>query len=186
VACRAGDLRRRDERGRPQRFGDDVAERRRRRRRTAGVGRRLDVAQVASDVVGGDRVLGTGRARDRSAGGAGAVAALPDLRQRGDRLKAAGRVPRGGARLNGVAAKIEFRVASVDETTASVDLVCANLTADVISSILPQLRDATCGRLVLSGILDVQLDVVRARLHECGMPEPIEIMRDGEWIAIIV
>ena len=90
------------------------------------------------------------------------------------------------ARLNGVASNIEFRVASVDETTASVDLVCANLTADVISSILPQLRDATCGRLVLSGILDVQLDVVRARLHECGMPEPIEIMRDGEWIAIIV
>jgi ribosomal protein L11 methyltransferase len=90
------------------------------------------------------------------------------------------------ARLNGVAAKIEFRVGSIDETTASADLVCANLTADVISSILPQLIGATCGRFVLSGILDVQLEVVRARLHECGVAEPLEIMGDGEWMALIV
>jgi ribosomal protein L11 methyltransferase len=90
------------------------------------------------------------------------------------------------ARLNGVAANIEFRVGSVDETTASADFVCANLTADVISSILPQLIGATCGRLVLSGILDVQLEVVRARLHECGVSEPSEIMSDGEWVALIV
>lgn len=90
------------------------------------------------------------------------------------------------ASLNGVAANIEFRVGSIDETTASADLVCANLTADVISSILPQLIGATCGRLVLSGILDVQLEAVRARLHECGVSEPLEIMRDGEWVALTV
>ncbi|MDQ1638173.1 MAG: ribosomal protein methyltransferase [Pyrinomonadaceae bacterium] len=90
------------------------------------------------------------------------------------------------ARLNGVAANIEFRVGSVDETTASADFVCANLTADVISSILPQLIGATCGRLVLSGILDVQLEVARARLHECGVSEPSEIMSDGEWVALMV
>jgi ribosomal protein L11 methyltransferase len=90
------------------------------------------------------------------------------------------------ASLNGVAANIQFRVGSIDETTASADLVCANLTADVISSILPQLIGATCGRLVLSGILDVQLEAVRARLHECGVSEPLEIMRDGEWVALTV
>jgi ribosomal protein L11 methyltransferase len=90
------------------------------------------------------------------------------------------------ASLNGVAANVEFRVGSVGETTASADFVCANLTADVISSILPQLLGATCGRLVLSGILDVQLAAVRARLHECGVSEPLEIMRAGEWVALIV
>jgi ribosomal protein L11 methyltransferase len=90
------------------------------------------------------------------------------------------------ARLNGVGANIEFRVGSVDETTASADFVCANLTADVISSILPPLIGATCGRLVLSGILDVQLEIVRARLHQCGVSQPLEIMSDGEWIALIV
>jgi ribosomal protein L11 methyltransferase len=90
------------------------------------------------------------------------------------------------ARLNGVAANIEFRVGSIDETTASADFVCANLTADVINPILPQLIGATCGRLVLSGILDVQLEAVRARLHKCGVSEPLEIMSDGEWVAVIV
>jgi len=89
------------------------------------------------------------------------------------------------ARLNG-APNIEFRVDSVDETTRSADFVCANLTADLISSILPQLIGATCGRLVLSGILQVQLESVRARLHECGISEPVEIMTDGEWVALIV
>lgn len=90
------------------------------------------------------------------------------------------------ARLNGVAANIKFRVGSVEETTASAELVCANLTAEVISSILPQLIGASCGRLVLSGILDVQLEAVRTRLHDCGVSDPLEIMSDGEWLALIV
>jgi ribosomal protein L11 methyltransferase len=95
-------------------------------------------------------------------------------------------IARENAHLNDVADNIEFRVGSIDETTASADLVCANLTADVIISILSQLLGATCGRLVLSGILETQLEAVRTRLHECGVPEPLEIMSDGEWIALIV
>jgi ribosomal protein L11 methyltransferase len=90
------------------------------------------------------------------------------------------------ARLNEVAQTIVFRVGTVNDATASADFVCSNLTADVISSILPQLLGATCGRLVLSGILDVQLEPVRARLHECGVSEPLEIMSDGGWIALVV
>jgi ribosomal protein L11 methyltransferase len=90
------------------------------------------------------------------------------------------------ARLNEVPQTIVFRVGAVNDAMASADFVCANLTADVISSILPQLLGATCGRLVLGGILDVQLEAVRARLHECGVSDPIEILTDGEWIAIIV
>ena len=95
-------------------------------------------------------------------------------------------IARENARLNEVAQTIVFSVGTVNDATASADLVCANLTADVISSILPQLIGATCGRLVLSGILEVQLEAVRARLRECGVSEPLEVTSDGEWIALIV
>jgi ribosomal protein L11 methyltransferase len=89
------------------------------------------------------------------------------------------------ARLNGVAGRIEFRVGTVDDATASADLVCANLTADVILPLLPALVGATCGRLVLSGILATQAEQVRARLHELGF-ENCEVTQDGEWVSIIV
>jgi ribosomal protein L11 methyltransferase len=90
------------------------------------------------------------------------------------------------ARLNGVADRINFRVGTVEETTASADLVCANLTADVIAAMLPSLISVTCGHLVLSGILDTQSEALRARLLECGVSDPCETMQDGEWLALVV
>lgn len=90
------------------------------------------------------------------------------------------------ARLNGVAERITFRVGTVTETTASADLVCANLTADVIASMLPSLVSVTCGHLILSGILDTQTTDLRAQLLENGVHEPSEITQDGEWIALVV
>lgn len=94
-------------------------------------------------------------------------------------------IARENAQLND-ARKINFRVGTVEEVSASADFVCANLTADVIAEILPLLVSVTCGQLVLSGILDTQADAVRARLLECGVSEPREIMQDGEWIAIVI
>jgi len=94
-------------------------------------------------------------------------------------------IARENARLNGVAAQINFRTGTIEETGASFDAVCANLTADVILPLLPALIDATCGRLILSGILDTQADFIRARLAELGTGET-ETMTDGEWVAIIV
>ena len=90
------------------------------------------------------------------------------------------------ARLNGVAENITFRVGTVEETTASADLVCANLTADVISAMLPSLISISCGHLVLSGILDTQSEALQARMQECGMSEPCENIQDGEWMAFVV
>jgi ribosomal protein L11 methyltransferase len=95
-------------------------------------------------------------------------------------------IARENARLNGVADKISFRLGTVAETTASADLVCANLTADVIAPLVPSLFSVTCGRLILSGILDTQAEAVKARLQECGVSAPIETMQDGEWIALVV
>ena len=89
------------------------------------------------------------------------------------------------ARLNGVG-HICFRVGSVEETTASAGLVCANLTANVIAPLLSSLLGATCGRLILSGILETQVEVVTAQLHNAGVSSAVEIMQDGEWLAIIV
>ncbi len=95
-------------------------------------------------------------------------------------------IARENARLNGVAERIGFRVGTIEEATASADTVCANLTADVIVPMLPELLGVTCGRLILSGILDSQAELVNARLHECGVTVPTEMLQDGEWVALIV
>ncbi|HEV2800245.1 MAG TPA: 50S ribosomal protein L11 methyltransferase [Pyrinomonadaceae bacterium] len=95
------------------------------------------------------------------------------------------RVARVNAELNGVAAQINFRTGTIEETGASFDCVCANLTADVILPLLPALVGTTCGRLILSGILDTQADSVRARLAQLGINQT-ETNTDGEWVAIVV
>jgi ribosomal protein L11 methyltransferase len=94
-------------------------------------------------------------------------------------------IARENARLNGVGDQITFSVGTVDEQTLSADLVCANLTAPVIIELLPSLLGATCGRLVLSGILDSQIELVQSRLLELDVTAP-EIDQDGEWIALVV
>ncbi|HEX6728419.1 MAG TPA: 50S ribosomal protein L11 methyltransferase [Pyrinomonadaceae bacterium] len=90
------------------------------------------------------------------------------------------------AALNKVGDRIIFKVGSVEDSTPSADLVCANLTADVIVQTLPKLIGVTCGSLILSGILSEQRELVQDRLLECGVTSELEIMEDGEWVAIIV
>jgi ribosomal protein L11 methyltransferase len=92
-------------------------------------------------------------------------------------------IARDNAAANNVA--IDFRVGSVDDSTASADLVCANLTADVIARMLQTLVGLACGKLVLSGILETQVELVQAALHDCGIDE-FEVVHDGEWVALIV
>ena len=94
-------------------------------------------------------------------------------------------IARENAELNDVAGQIDFRAGSVDLGTASADLVCANLTADVIVPLLPVLVSLTCGKLILSGILETQIEMVRAGLHASGISE-FEIAQDGEWVSLIV
>jgi ribosomal protein L11 methyltransferase len=94
-------------------------------------------------------------------------------------------IARENAEANGVLNQIDFRVGSVDDSTASADLVCANLTADVIVRIMRTLVSLTCGKLVLSGILETQVEMVQAALADCGISE-FEIEQDGEWVSLIV
>jgi ribosomal protein L11 methyltransferase len=93
-------------------------------------------------------------------------------------------IARENAELNGVAEQINFWVGSIDDSTESVDLV-ANLTANVVTELIPTLVGVTCGRLILCGILETQVEMVQAALHECGI-DNFEIMQDGEWVALII
>lgn len=94
-------------------------------------------------------------------------------------------IARENAIANGVADRINFRVGSVGEDTSSADFICANLTADAITSLLPTLVGLCCGRLVLSGLLETQTDAVLGRLAELAITDA-EIAQEGEWVAIIV
>jgi ribosomal protein L11 methyltransferase len=94
-------------------------------------------------------------------------------------------IARENAAANGVLDQVNFRTGSVDDATASADLVCANLTADVITQLMPTLVGLSCGKLILSGILETQIEMVQAALHACGVDE-FEIAPDGEWVALIV
>ena len=94
-------------------------------------------------------------------------------------------IARANAVANGVADHINFRVGSVDETTSSADFICANLTADAIANILPTLVGLSCGRLVLSGILETQAQPILDQLAKLAITDA-EITRDSEWVAIIV
>ena len=102
-------------------------------------------------------------------------------------------IARENARLNEVGDRIEFRVGSLDtfanegeSAIASADFVCANLTADAISGLLPSLISASCGRLVLSGILETQVDSILDQLRDAGASETSIMLQDGEWIALVL
>jgi ribosomal protein L11 methyltransferase len=95
------------------------------------------------------------------------------------------KIARENAAANDVAHQINFRVGSVDETTASADLVCANLTAEVISRMAQTLVGLTCGKLILSGILETQVEMVQQRFRDCGVSE-FEVEQDGEWVSVII
>ena len=94
-------------------------------------------------------------------------------------------IARENAELNGVIQQIDFQAGSITEETASADLVCANLTAPAIVELLPRLLGVSCGRLVLSGILNSQIELVQSQLFQQGVPI-IEMDADGEWVAIVV
>src|SRR5690348_5022045 len=94
-------------------------------------------------------------------------------------------IARANAVANGVAEAINFRVGSVNEDTPSADFICANLTADAIAKILPTLVALSCGRLVLSGILETQIEAITDQLAQLAITDA-EITREGEWVAITV
>ena len=93
-------------------------------------------------------------------------------------------IARKNAVENNVEGRIEFAVQTLTNETAAFDLVCANLTLDVIGPILPELLQRSSRALVLSGILAEQEELIVAELNRLNADSPT-IWRDGEWIAVI-
>jgi ribosomal protein L11 methyltransferase len=94
-------------------------------------------------------------------------------------------IARENARLNEVAGQVTFRVGTVDEAQ-SADCVCANLTAETIVTMAASLVSITCGRLILSGILDSHLEKIVTSLQQFGISEPAEVTTSGEWACVVV
>ncbi len=92
-------------------------------------------------------------------------------------------IARENAQLNGVAGSIEFAVGTIDELSELFDLVCANLTLDVILPLLAKLLELTGTTLILSGILAEQEPEIVEALNSHGFTD-LHITRKGEWIAI--
>jgi ribosomal protein L11 methyltransferase len=86
------------------------------------------------------------------------------------------------AKLNGAGERIEFAAGTLDSIAGAFDFVCANLTADVILPLLPELIRRTRSTLVLSGILAEQeasiVDALPASLVA-------DVRRAGEWITLV-
>ena len=94
-------------------------------------------------------------------------------------------IARENGRLNEV--DVIFNEGTIDESLpASADSVCANLTLSTILPLLPALIGASCRRLILSGLLDSQIEPVITRLQELGISEPAEITEEGEWVCLVV
>jgi len=94
-------------------------------------------------------------------------------------------IARENAAANDVSDKIEFVQRTLDDGIPDFEFVCANLTLDVISPMLPKLIEKTQKTLVLSGILTEQEDSIVKELNRLGLKDQT-IWRDGEWIAVLV
>ncbi|MBA3634078.1 MAG: 50S ribosomal protein L11 methyltransferase [Acidobacteria bacterium] len=88
------------------------------------------------------------------------------------------------AKFNGID-KINFYVGSISENTPKFDFVCANVTADIIIPMLPLLIEKTNKKLVLSGILVEQENLVAEKLRELRISN-FKVQTDGEWVSVLV
>lgn len=87
--------------------------------------------------------------------------------------------------LNGVADRVELYDGSITADMSDFDIVCANLTIDVIEPLLDQLVAKAKRTLILSGILAEQESSIRDSLSKLGHSDPT-ITYSGEWIAVKV
>lgn len=95
------------------------------------------------------------------------------------------KIARENAAFNGVGDRITFFDGPIDEATPSFDLVCANLTIDVIVPILDLLLEKTKTFLLLSGILGEQEQIIRDELLKFEISD-LKLESSGEWISVLI
>ena len=88
-------------------------------------------------------------------------------------------------RINGVEDKVRLVLGSIDQAEGPFDLVVANILADPLIQMAPEIhsRVAPGGLLVLSGILASQAERVADAYKKLGRPEP-QLRISGEWAAL--
>ncbi len=77
-------------------------------------------------------------------------------------------------------------LASVDTTNGRYDVVLANIVADIIIRMLPDIDPylAEDGKIIMSGIISPRADEVRASIAENGLRIVAE-MQENDWLAIM-
>lgn len=91
------------------------------------------------------------------------------------------------AALNGVDSRSRFIVGNLaEEASGQFDIICANIVADVIIALLPQINPLLKhnGSLILSGIIDARLDDVLAALDQ-GKLKVCRRLEKGGWVALL-
>lgn len=97
------------------------------------------------------------------------------------------RIAKENVERNGLTDEIELRegdlMAGVD---FEADIIVANLMADLVIRLSPAAAEhlKPGGIFISSGILDIKEDIVAEAVRKAGF-EIIEVLRDGEWCAIV-
>jgi len=93
-------------------------------------------------------------------------------------------IARSNAVDNGVDEHIRFFCGGISDELPVHDLVCANLTLDVICPILDLLLVKTSKSLILSGILAEQGGTIADELASRGVKPTLH--QKGEWLSVII
>ena len=96
------------------------------------------------------------------------------------------KVARGNAALNGLSAQTDFLVGNLNkEITNRYSVVCANIVADVIMALAPDVPGllAPGGRFLCSGIIDSRAEEVRAALLQAGL-QITNTVTESNWVAL--
>ena len=92
------------------------------------------------------------------------------------------------AEINGISGKTEFIVGDLaDKVSGKYNIVCANIVADVIIRLLPDVGGFMTedGILIISGIIDIRKDDVLAAVAENGFTVVNEAYKEN-WCAFVL
>ena len=92
------------------------------------------------------------------------------------------------AKLNGVDKHTVVAHSNLlDDTDIQADVMMANITGEVLKLLAPSIPKnlKKDGVLILSGIIESRLDMVKKAYEEVGMEVVLE-KRKGEWFALVL
>lgn len=92
------------------------------------------------------------------------------------------------AEINGISDKVQFIVGDLaDKVSGKYNIVCANIVADVIIRLLPDVGKfmEEDGILIVSGIIDIRKDDVLTAVAENGFTVAAEAYKDN-WCAFVL